>query len=194
MLYINLKIKLFNMNIFILDTDPALCAKYHCNKHLVKMITEHNQILGSIAYFARGVNKKSEITSAFIEKTFKGFPRKVNGNILPYGIGYKNHPCTRWAAMSISNYQWLCTLNLYMCKEYTKRYGRKHAGEDITNWYANNQPKLPTLGLTTFAQAMPEDCKNDNTVEAYRTYYIKHKAGFAKWPADSLPNWWPLKN
>ena len=194
MLYINLKIKLFNMNIFILDTDPVLCAKYHCNKHLVKMITEHNQILGSIAYFARGVNKKSEITSAFIEKTFKGFPRKVNGNILPYGIGYKNHPCTRWAAMSISNYQWLCTLNLYMCKEYTKRYGRKHAGEDITNWYASNQPKLPSLGLTTFAQAMPEDCKNDNTVEAYRTYYIKHKAGFAKWPADSLPNWWPLKN
>ena len=182
------------MNIFILDTDPVLCAKYHCNKHLVKMITEHNQILGSIAYFARGVNKKSEITSAFIEKTFKGFPRKVNGNILPYGIGYKNHPCTRWAAMSISNYQWLCTLNLYMCKEYTKRYGRKHAGEDITNWYASNQPKLPSLGLTTFAQAMPEDCKNDNTVEAYRTYYIKHKAGFAKWPADSLPNWWPLKN
>jgi hypothetical protein len=182
------------MNIFVLDLDPALCAQYHCNSHIVKMITEHNQILGSIAYFARGVNKKSEITSTFIEKTFQGFPRKLNGNILPYGIGYRNHPCTQWAAKSLDNYRWLCTLNAYMCKEYTRRYGRVHAGEAITNWYAVNHPELPMLGLTPFAQAMPEDCKNPDVVKAYRTYYINHKARFAKWPADSVPNWWPHKN
>lgn len=181
------------MNIFVLDTDPELCAKYHCNKHLVKMITEHNQILGSIAYFARGVNKKSEITSTFIEKTFAGFPRKLNGNINPYGIGYRNHPCTQWTARSFENYIWLCKLNLEMCKEYTRRYGRVHAGEAITNWYLENVPKLPTVGMTPFALAMPEDCKSTDTVKAYRTYYIKHKAGFAKWPADSIPNWWPHK-
>ena len=191
MLYINLKINLFVMNIFVLDLDPEKCAKYHCNSHLVKMITEHNQILGSIAYTARGVHRKANITPAFIEKTFAGFPRKVNGNISPYGIGYRNHPCTQWAAKSLDNYRWLCTLNAEMCKEYTKRYGRVHAGEAITRWYASNHPELPMLGLTPFAQAMPDDCKNSDAVKAYRTYYINHKARFAKWPANLIPKWWP---
>ena len=50
------------MNIFVLDKDVKLAAQYHCDKHLVKMITEHNQILGSIAHVGRGVKKKIEIT------------------------------------------------------------------------------------------------------------------------------------
>ena len=31
-----------NMNIFYLDNDPELCAQYHTNKHIVKMILEYN--------------------------------------------------------------------------------------------------------------------------------------------------------
>jgi len=181
------------MNIFVLDLDPKLCAQYHCNSHIVKMITEHNQILGSIAYTARGVNKKSEITLAFIEKTFQGFPRKDNGNIKPYGIGYRNHPCTQWAANSFDNYIWLCKLNLEMCYEYTRRYGRVHAGEAITNWYLENVPRMVLKGITPFAQAMPADCKDPDPVKAYRTYYINHKSRFAKWPQDRVPDWWPYK-
>jgi hypothetical protein len=77
-----------------------------------------------------------------------------------------------------------------MCKEYTRRYGRKHAGEEITRWYATNHPELPILGITPFAQAMPEDCKNPNVVKAYRDYYKKYKAGFAKWPNNLTPDWW----
>ena len=33
------------MNIFHLDKDPLLCAKYHCDKHVVKMILETGQML-----------------------------------------------------------------------------------------------------------------------------------------------------
>ena len=66
------------MNIFILDLDPEKCARYHCNKHLVKMITEHNQILGSIAYTARGVHRKADITTEFIQKTFRGNTARKN--------------------------------------------------------------------------------------------------------------------
>jgi len=28
------------MNIFLLDKNPEKCAKYHCDKHVVKMILE----------------------------------------------------------------------------------------------------------------------------------------------------------
>lgn len=178
------------MNIFILDLDPYLCAKYHCNKHITKMVVEHCQILGSIAYTARGINRKAEISSEFVNKFFQGFPRSLNGNPHPYGIGYRNHPCTQWTAKSLDNYLWLTQLTDEMCKEYTRRYGRKHACEDINQWYLKNRPNLPKLGLTPFAQAMPADCKDADPVKAYRTYYKNYKKDFAKWPEGMTPHWW----
>lgn len=178
------------MNIFVLDLDPTKCAEYHCDKHLVKMITEHNQILGSIAYIARGIPRKKDITEKFINENFQGFPRSRDGNPHPYGIGYRNHPCTRWAAESAPNYSWLCKLNLAMCKEYTKRYKRTHAGEAITKWYQENMPKITGYGMTPFVQAMPADVKNEDPVKAYRDYYIKHKSHIAKWAHSKKPEWY----
>lgn len=180
------------MNIFVLDTEPEACARYHCNKHISKMIVEHCQILGSIAYTARGVQRKKEITPDFVNQVFPDFPRKEDGNPKPYGIGYPNHPCTKWASKSLGNYRWLTDLTHQMCLEYTRRYGRKHAGEEINRWYASNHPELPMLGITEFAQAMPEDCKNQDAVKAYRDYYIRYKSHFAKWPKDRTPDWWPV--
>lgn len=182
------------MNIFVLDLDPQKCAEYHCDKHISKMITESNQILGSIAYTARGTLRKKDITPEFVEKHFQGFPRKTaDGNPHPYGIGYVNHPCTKWAANSANNYKWLCTLNLEMCYEYTRRYGRKHAGENITNWYLTNAPDIDKKGMTPFAQAMPDECKNLDTVKAYRDYYNKYKVRFAKWAHSTVPDWFITK-
>jgi len=178
------------MNIFVLDLDPKKCAEYHCDKHLIKMIVEHNQILGSIAYTARGISSKKEINPDFVKTYFNSFPRRnLEGDSHPYGIGYKNHPCTQWAARSKQNYNWLCDLNLEMCKEYTKRYGKIHSGKKITEWYAYNQPKLSDIGMTPFAQAMPDECKNPNAVIAYRSYYIKYKSRFAKWKTK-IPSWY----
>jgi len=190
-MYINWVLIYPIMNIFVLDLDPKKCAEYHCDSHICKMITEHNQILGSIAYTARGVNRKAEITPEFINEFFQGFPRKhLDGKSHPYGIGYKNHPCTQWAKASRENYEWLCDLNLEMCKEYTKRYGRIHAGQRITEWYAHNQPRLKEIGMTPFAQAMPDDCKNPDVVKAYRKYYQDYKSRFAKWAHGPTPNWY----
>jgi hypothetical protein len=44
--------------------------------------------------------------------------------------------------------------------------------------------------MTPFAQAMPEDCKDSNAVIAYRNYYKKYKAKFAKWAHSETPSWW----
>jgi hypothetical protein len=35
------------MNIFYLDEDPKICAQYHCDKHVVKMIIEYAQLLST---------------------------------------------------------------------------------------------------------------------------------------------------
>jgi hypothetical protein len=179
------------MNIFVLDTDTTKCAAYHCDKHLVKMITEHNQILGSIAHTARGIKRKADISPNYVWKHFKGFPRTdENQEPFPYGIGYKTHPCTQWARASVMNYNWLCELTLEMCKEYTRRYKKTHAGEAICNWYHSNPPSLPVTQMTSFAQAMPADCKiPSDAVSAYRKYYKEHKVKFAKWK-NGAPPWW----
>jgi hypothetical protein len=178
------------MNIFVLDTDVKKCAAYHCDRHLIKMITEHNQILGSIAHTSRGISKKSEITPEYIIENFKGFPRvNENRDISPYGIGYKTHPCTQWAKASSQNYEWVCSLTEEMCKEYTRRYKKIHAGEAVINWYRYHQPQLPSHGMTPFAQAMPEYLKSENAVHSYRLYYVKHKSNFATWK-NGEPEWW----
>lgn len=38
------------MNIFYLDEDVTLCAQYHCDKHVIKMILESAQILCTVLH------------------------------------------------------------------------------------------------------------------------------------------------
>ena len=45
-------------------------------------------------------------------------------------------------------------------------------------------------GLTKFAQAMPEQYKNESAVSAYRAYYMGEKYRFAKWTKAPVPEWW----
>lgn len=47
------------MNIFALDTNPTICAQYHCNKHLIKMIVEHLQLISTAHRVLDGVQVKS---------------------------------------------------------------------------------------------------------------------------------------
>ena len=43
--------------------------------------------------------------------------------------------------------------------------------------------------VTDPPQCMPEECKQDDTVSAYQTYYIVEKSRFAKWIKREIPKW-----
>lgn len=75
------------MNIFILDTDPEICASYHCDQHLHKMILESAQMLSTWAY--------------------KYFPR---AHPYIYKPAYANHPCTQWIDKATDNRIYLLLL------------------------------------------------------------------------------------
>ena len=47
---------------------------------------------------------------------------------------------------------------------------------------------LPDIGLTEFAQAMPEEYKSEDAVKAYQTYYFNDKKHFAKWTKRNIPS------
>lgn len=183
------------MNIFVVSPDPWEAARMLPDKHIVKMPTETAQMLAYIngpEYHNRGVIHKKD-----------GTPYK--NQKLPLG----KHPCTKWAAESISHEQWLIYHGHALCREYTYRYGKIHAASkaiteafelflDIYNWKGIKDILISSEVLHTqipsFVRAMPDHLKNDNTigtVEAYRRF-IQYK----EWPKDNYlkdptrkPNW-----
>ena len=150
------------MNIFILDNDPKLSAQLQCDKHCVKMILESAQMLCS------------------------AFPQ----GDAPYKRTHFNHPCSKWIRDSVDNYEWLLTHAYALMEEYLYRYGKIHKSLDAIAYCDDNYHKLnlPDIGLTEFAQAMPEEYKNKDAVKAYQTYYFNDKKHFAKWTKRDVPS------
>jgi hypothetical protein len=151
------------MNIFILDQDPTLAAKFQCDKHVVKMIVESAQMLCTVM-LEQGL-------------TFEG----------QYKPTHRNHPCTRWVNESMANYQWLCDHAIALCEEYTKRYGKVHKSQAIIEQCLMGN--CSEEQLTPFAQAMPDQYKSNNAVQSYREYYRIEKAPIAVWAHSEAPDW-----
>jgi hypothetical protein len=145
------------MNIFILDEDPVLCARYHCDRHVVKMILESAQMMCTA----------------------------VGG---PYKPTHINHPCNIWVRESIENFDWLYTMAIELGKEYTFRYGKIHKSIDVIH-KANDLRNLPLINRTPFAQAMPDQYKDENAVKAYRNYYRFEKKDLLQYKNREPPRW-----
>ncbi len=153
------------MNIFVLDHDINRCARYHCDRHVNKMILESVQIL------CTALNKK-------------GFDT-------PYRSTHAKHPCVLWAEQSYDNFLWLARLAKALNREYRYRYrrDRDHASIDVLKQISALH--YEAVGLTEFAQAMPEHYKvPGDPVAAYRGFYLGEKAAFAAWTRRSPPPWW----
>jgi hypothetical protein len=151
------------MNIFFLDYDVDQCAKDHCDKHCVKMILEHVQMLCTTHH--------------------------VLGNTAPYKKVHVNHPCTIWVRESLSNYLYLTELTLKLCEEYTERYGKRHKSEEVLYWCIEHKPNIKDVGFTEPAKAMPDEYKVKDVIQSYRNYYNGEKIKFAKWKNGYKPVW-----
>jgi hypothetical protein len=149
------------MNIFYLNKEPKLCAQYHVDKHVVKMILETAQLLSTTHW--------------------------VLGGEGPYKQTHKNHPSAIWARSNKSNYTWLCELGMELCKEYTHRYGKTHKTQKHIEWLSTNIPNIPDGEFTQPTLAMPEQYKSDDHVQAYRLYYIKDKSHLHSWKKREIP-------
>ena len=157
------------MNIFYLDRDPKIAAQMMCDKHVVKMILESAQMLST----AHRVLDGNDIGDS------KGL----------YKMAHKNHPSTIWARTNSSNYEWLWAHFDALMKEYTHRYGKKHASKRLIHSLWENPNNITHGDFTDPPQCMPPYCKGDDTVMAYQTYYILEKSRFAKWTKRSIPEW-----
>ena len=148
------------MNIFYLDRDIGRAVRYHCDRHVVKMPLETAQILCTALH--------------------------RYGIAAPYRPTHAKHPSVLWAGDSLAHWRWLRRFGRALCREYSHRYGRRHASEDIINALPETPP-IPDIGWREPPQAMPEACKRGDPVEGYRAFYRAEKAGFAKWTGRRVP-------
>lgn len=154
------------MNIFFLHHVPQIAASYHCDKHVVKMIVETAQLLAT-AHHEHG-----------------------NGHNVTYKPTHKNHPSAIWARESRSHYMYLSDLGRTLCKEFYRRYGHHHKCASLfSGELMFPPPAMKNLPMTWRMppQCMPDECKDDDAVKAYRKYY-KHKQSIMTMKWHGLQN------
>jgi hypothetical protein len=102
------------MNIFVLDNDPKKCAEAHCDKHVVKMILEHAQLMCTAHHMQPNTTMQYDI---------------------PYKQTHTNHPCAVWVRQSLDNYRWLYSMTDYLNDEYKRRFNHdvNHKSFDVIN-------------------------------------------------------------
>jgi len=151
------------MNIFLLDHDIELCAQYHCDQHVVKVI------MGGVQIMCTALNKLGLDT--------------------PYASTQRKHPCVLWVGESYDNFLWLKALTLSLNDEYVYRFDKvnDHASIDVLQSISGY--RYARRGLTSFAQAMPAQYRiPGNAMQAYRQFYIAEKPD-ARWTRREQPAW-----
>lgn len=178
------------MNIFYLDHDPKQCATWHVDKHVVKMILEYCQLLSTAHRVLDGYQ-----TVYFNESGRKTTDWKLKDSMLEsvlYKSTHHNHPSAVWVRMSKANYEWLYSLLVELCDEYTFRYNKVHksvssgvvsALKKVPNNIANKQFTEPT-------PAMDDVFKISNSsVACYRNFYKNGKEHLHTWKNRNIPYW-----
>lgn len=153
------------MNIFFLHFDPETCAKWHVNKHVVKMILEYTQLLCTAWH-------ETDPTHELFTPQYKST--------------HKNHPSAVWVRQYVDNYEWLCALGLALCEEYTRRYNKVHKCATLLHALSCNTPPLPQ-GWCDPPQCMPDQYKDEDSIVAYRNYYCFGKSHILQWKRRKVP-------
>jgi hypothetical protein len=161
------------MNIFYLSKKPSRCARWHCDKHVVKMILETTQLL----YTAHWVLATAAATTPSFETAPFLKESTSQRGYLP--IRNTRHPCAIWTRESLQHYLWLCELGMALCEEFQHRFGyhKAHSCEEHIYWlYAHPPLQLRCNGWTQPPKAMPDEYKRcDDSIRCYRIYYRENK-------------------
>lgn len=158
------------MNIFFLDADPIIAAQQQCDKHVVKMPLESAQMLCTVHRVI--------------------YPKEQCDALNLYREAYKKHPCTVWAGAAKGNYEWLFKHFVALCEEYRYRFKRTHKSSLLIP-ALSVVPAFAIGPMQPPAQAMPDYCRTNDPVSAYRNYYRKCKHNIAKWQRapERKPAW-----
>lgn len=114
-----------------------------------------------------------------------------------YRDTHGNHPCSIWCRETVDNYLWLYNLTVALCDEYYHRYGQhkpapvqhKVRRDGLLDMLATPPRNIPCGTLTPFPQAMPDQYKAADAVQAYRNYYLGEKRDMLNYTNREAPRW-----
>ena len=111
------------MNIFYLHENPIQNAKWHIDKHIVKMPIEYAQLMSTAhrildgdMYWDRTANNRR----------IKRWRLNDAREDILYKASHINHPSAVWVRESKSNYFKMYQLYMATLAEFTNRYGKIH--------------------------------------------------------------------
>lgn len=180
------------MNIFYLDRDPKIAAKYHCNAHNLKMIVESFQLLSTAHRVLDGTPSIILSDTGRKKKIYTHPDSELDSQL--YLASHINHPDAIWIRESALNYLWTYNLAIELNQEFIKRYNKTqdHLSIKKLGKILGNLPKALIIENPVFTdppQCMPDECKTVDTVQAYHNYYNMKKRGFARWKNNQIPDW-----
>lgn len=176
------------MNIFYLSTDTQECAKQHLDKHVVKMILEYAQLLSTAHRLLDGHEYEGKSISGRKAMRWKLNDDRENNLYL---ASHMKHPSGIWCRETLDNYWWLYNLWRDLMREYTFRYGKHHVAEKLIPFLSFSPSKIKTGAATPMPQCMPDQYKvPNNSIQAYKNYYINDKQPFAVWTNRPIPEWY----
>ena len=178
------------MNIFFLSLDPQQSAIMHVDKHVVKMILEYCQLLSTAHRVLDG--KEIIEVSPKNRKIKRWILNDPHLNDTLYKATHINHQSAIWCRSSNENYKWLHSLLMYVCEEYTFRYGKIHKSQ--RDGVVSSLLALPiNIDIKPFScptLAMPDECKIEgDAIASYQKYYNEKKQHIAHWKKRNTPNW-----
>jgi len=162
------------LNIFVLDSDPKMCAFAHCDNHVKEMIPVYAQILCNAHHL---LDPKGSILKDLdgLDPDFPLIQMEIN---------------TSWAKDNNKNYQWLHDVWFWLNKEYWYRFDEIHESwNKLYNKLSHIPNNIIEGDLTSPPQNIPEDCiesgledELQNTIAGYRKFY-------GQWCKENDANW-----
>jgi len=170
------------MNIFFLSSKPGRCARWHCDKHVVKMILESTQILYTCQHMNGGTARVNESAPLCLSSGKRGYKNHA-----------ANHPSVKWARSSLAHYMWLCWLGLALVKEHRYRFSpnKLHSCFIHLIWLYKNPPVglIEDRWLSDPTPAMPNEYKVEgDVIQSYINYYEGSKIRMLKWTGRHIPH------
>jgi len=204
------------MNVFILDTNPVLAARWQHDRHVVKMILESCQILST------AIQSNDMLRLTYDARVAK-FGDTIDSSL--YRPTHENHPATQWAH-SPTAFGWLTVHLTGLLREYNRRFGKSHKCSRLQYVFAAMTADFAGAGfhskevhhifdekisqgvydfvtrISDFTYCGPDSYAVGTArdrfpnmldiVESYRAYYLAEKVAGNRWthhPKLDLPDW-----
>jgi hypothetical protein len=190
------------MNIFVLHPKQRKAARWHVDKHVVKMILETCQLLYTahwVLFYQQLSDCKSAVALSRTQKQLEvpeymwQAPECETSGEPGYRPCHVWHPCAKWARECSGNYLWLAKLGIELAREFRFRFKKEHSCEKHIIWLYDNLPLTIQMSPQNgFPIAMDDEYKiSKDPIICYRHFYRTSKAerGLIKYTARQIPHW-----